>query len=85
MVLEHENHPTSNVRRAWWAVAPHVCWAVASPADLHIVGSGLHVRLDPLSAPRGIRPIAGPCEELTATKTTYPGTDLALVCSVKQT
>ena len=57
--------------------------AFASPADLEVVGSELHVRLDPLSAPRRTAAIAGLCEDLTATKTIYPGTDLTLVYSVK--
>ncbi|MBF6558412.1 MAG: helix-turn-helix domain-containing protein [Acidimicrobiales bacterium] len=58
--------------------------AFGSPADLQIVGNELHVRLDPLSAPRRTRAIAGLCQELTATKTIYPGTDLILVYSVKE-
>ncbi|MGH9304544.1 MAG: putative transposase [Acidimicrobiales bacterium] len=56
--------------------------AFKSPADLEIVDDELHVRLLPLSAPRRTRAIAGLCEELTATKTNYPGTDLTLVFSV---
>ncbi len=56
----------------------------SSPADLQVVGGELHVRLDPLSAPRRSRAIAGLCQELTATRTTYPGTDLTLVYSVKE-
>mgnify|MGYP000161405158 FL=1 len=59
--------------------------AFKTPADLEIRGSTLHVRLDPLSAPRRTRAIAGLCEELNATKTIYPGTDLLLVYSVKRT
>ena len=43
----------------------------------------LHVRLDPLSAPRRTAAITGPCEDMTATKTIYPGTGLTLVYSVK--
>ena len=57
--------------------------AFASPADLEVAGKELHVRIDPLSAPRRTRAIAGLCDELTATKTLYPGTDLTLVFSVK--
>jgi hypothetical protein len=33
--------------------------------------------------PRRSRAVAGLCAELTATETTYPGTDLVLVYSVK--
>ena len=58
--------------------------AFSSPADLEVVGCELHVRLDPLSAPRRTRAIAGLCQELTATKTVYPGTELTLVYSVKE-
>ena len=58
--------------------------AFSSPADLQVVGGELHVRLDPLSAPRRTRAIAGLCQELTSTRTVYPGTDLRLVYSVKE-
>jgi transcriptional regulator with XRE-family HTH domain len=57
--------------------------AFRAPADLQVVGSELRVRLSPLSAPRRTRAIAGLCEELTATKTTYRGTNLTLVYSIK--
>lgn len=55
----------------------------ASPADLEVVGSELHVRINPLSAPRRSRAIAALCAELTATHTTYPRTGLTLVYTVK--
>ncbi|MGH8897389.1 MAG: putative transposase [Egibacteraceae bacterium] len=54
-----------------------------APADLQIVGDQLHVRINPLSAPRRTRALAGLCAELTATQTVYPGTDLTLVYTVK--
>ncbi len=57
--------------------------AFGASADLEVVGNELHVRLDPLSAPRRTAAIAGLCEDLTATKTIYPGTGLTLVYSVK--
>lgn len=41
-------------------------------------------RINPLSAPRRTRALAALCENLTATETTYPGTDLTLVYTVKQ-
>jgi hypothetical protein len=53
-----------------------------SPADLQIVDGQLHVRINPLSAPRRSRALAALCANLTATQTTYPGTDLTLVYSV---
>lgn len=56
--------------------------AFRTPADLQIVGDELHVRLHPLSAPRRTRAIAGLCNELTATKTLYPGTNHTLVYTV---
>ena len=55
-----------------------------APADLHIDGDQLHVRINPLSAPRRTRALAGLCADLTATHTAYPGTDLTLVYSVKE-
>ena len=51
---------------------------------MEIVGTTLHVRIDPLSAPRRTRALAGLCAELTATKTCYPGTQLTLAYSVKE-
>ena len=45
------------------------------------------MRPDPVrsgSAPRHTRAIAGLCQELTATRTVYPGTDLRLVCSATE-
>jgi transposase len=53
-------------------------------ADLEIEGDRLHVRILPLTAPRRTRALAGLCEELTATETLYPGTDLTLVYSVRE-
>lgn len=55
----------------------------SSPADLEILGDELHVRISPLSAPRRTKALAALCEELNATETTYPGTDLRLVYSAK--
>ena len=55
-----------------------------SPADLQIQGDKLHVRILPLSAPRRTKALAGLCEELTSTKTLYPGTDLVLVYTVRE-
>ena len=51
--------------------------------DLQIIGSTLHVRLDPASAPRRSKALAKLCVELTDTETRYPGTDLTLAYSVK--
>jgi hypothetical protein len=54
----------------------------SSPADLHVLGKQLHVRINTLSAPWRSRALAG-FAELTDTETIYPGTDLVLVYSVK--
>jgi hypothetical protein len=54
-----------------------------APGDLEVVGNELHVRIAPLSAGRRSRALAALCQELTATETLYPGTDLRLVYSVK--
>ena len=53
-------------------------------ADLQIENMTLHVRINPLSAPRRTRALAELCEELTATATLYPGTNLTLAYSVKE-
>jgi transposase len=58
--------------------------AFRAPADLEIIGNELHVRITPMSAPRRTRAIAALCEQLTATKTRYPGTELTLVYTTKQ-
>lgn len=55
-----------------------------APADLQIIGTDLHVRIHPLSAPRRTQALAGLCADLTATHTPYPGTELTLVYTVKQ-
>ena len=54
-----------------------------SAGDLEIQDDLLHVRINPLSSPRRTRALAAVCEDLTAQKTTYPGTALTLVYSVK--
>lgn len=52
--------------------------------DLEVVGQELHVRIAPLSAARRTRALAALCDQLTATETLYPGTDLVLVFSVRE-
>lgn len=57
--------------------------ALRAAGDL-IPGDGtLTIRLDPLSAPRRTRAIAALCEQLNATATRYPGTQLTLRYEVK--
>ncbi len=53
------------------------------PADMEITDGVLHVRIDPLSAPRRTRALAALCEDLNATTTIYPGTNLVLAYTVK--
>ena len=43
----------------------------------------LLIRLDPLTAPRRTQALAALCDQLTATSTCYPGTDLVLRYEVK--
>lgn len=57
--------------------------AFAAPADIRLAGGRIHVTLNPLSAPHRTRAIAALCDELTATQTRYPGTDLTLVYAIK--
>jgi transposase len=57
--------------------------ALAGSGDLHPNHGVLHVRLDPLSAPRRTAALAALCEQLNATRTRYPGTDLILHYQVK--
>jgi len=57
--------------------------AMRLPGDTHISGDTLYLRLDPATAPRRSRAIAGLCQQLTATETRYPGTDLKIRYSVK--
>ena len=58
--------------------------ALHASGDITINGSVLHIRLDPLSAPRRTRALAALCEQLTTTATRYPGTQLLLQYEVKE-
>ncbi len=53
------------------------------PGDLEIIGTTLHVRLDPASAPRRSKALAALAVGLTSTNTRYPGTNLTLAYSIK--
>ncbi len=60
--------------------------AFTLPGDLEIIGTTLHVRLDPASAPRrtkALAALAALAVELTNTNTRYPGTNLTLAYSIK--
>jgi len=58
--------------------------ALHASGDMTIHGSVLHIRLDPLSAPRRTRALAALCEQLSTTRATYPGTSLTLHYEVKE-
>ena len=58
--------------------------ALHASGDITISGATLHIRLDPLSAPRRTRALAALCEQLSATRTCYPGTHLVLRYEVKE-
>ena len=58
--------------------------ALHASGDITIRGSTLHIRLDPLSAPRRTRALTALCEQLNTTLATYPGTTLTLHYDVKE-
>ena len=58
--------------------------ALHASGDITIHGSTLHIRLDPLSAPRRTRALAALCEQLNTAPATYPGTTLTLHYEVKE-
>jgi hypothetical protein len=57
--------------------------ALTATGDIHPVDGVLHVRLEPLSAPRRTKALAALCEHLNAKDTRYPGTGLVLRYQVK--
>ena len=57
--------------------------ALAGSGDIIPDGDTLHIRLDPLSAPRHTNAIDELCEALNDTNTVYPGTNLTLRYSIK--
>ncbi len=58
--------------------------ALHTSGDITPAGGTLHVRLDPLTAPRRTRALAALCEQLNTTQTRYPGTKLTLRYEVKE-
>ncbi len=58
--------------------------AFKTSGTLEVVGDGLEIRLNHLSAPRRTRALAALCDQLNQTETRYPGTDLVLRYSVNQ-
>jgi transposase len=57
--------------------------ALTASGDIHLTPGDLLIRLDPLTAPRRTQALAGLCDQLTAARTRYPGTDLVLRYEVK--
>ena len=57
--------------------------ALTTSGDIIPRSGELLVRLDPLTAPRRTRALAALCDQLTATSTRYPGTELTLRYEVK--
>jgi hypothetical protein len=57
--------------------------ALAVSGDIRPGPGELVIRLDPLTAPRRTQALAALCDQLTATSTCYPGTDLILRYEVK--
>jgi transposase-like protein len=57
--------------------------AMTLSGDIRIIGDTLHVTLDPATAPRRSRALHALCQQLTATETIYPDTELKIVYSVK--
>ena len=57
--------------------------ALATSGDIDVHQDELHVRLDPLSSPHRTRRLAALCDQLSETRTCYPGTRLRLRFTVK--
>jgi hypothetical protein len=57
--------------------------ALTGSGDIHPSGGELLIRLDPLTAPRRTRALAGLCQQLNAAQARYPGADLVLRYEVK--
>jgi len=57
--------------------------AITSAGDIHPADGVLHVRLEPLTAPRRTQALAALCGQLNTTSTRYPGTDMILRYEVK--
>jgi hypothetical protein len=57
--------------------------ALTTSGDIHPCRGILHIRLDPLTAPRRTRALAALCQHLNTTQARYPGTDLILRYEVK--
>jgi hypothetical protein len=77
------------------AIAPHyrragdegrtlVQSALASAADLDVTSRELRVTLAPLSSPHRTRAVAALCEQLNASPTCFPGTELRLVFAIRE-
>ena len=86
--LQHRDHPGPRPEHLLCRVGDEayaqIREALHASGDITIHDSTLHIRLDPLSAPRRTRALAALCEQLTATATRYPGTQFLLHYEVKE-
>ena len=57
--------------------------ALTASGDIHLAPGDLLIRLNPLTAPRRTQALAALCDQLTAARARYPGTDLVLRYEVK--
>jgi hypothetical protein len=57
--------------------------ALTLSGNLQVTGNTVHLRLDPASAPRRSRALTALADQLTATQTIYPDTNMKIVYSVK--
>lgn len=57
--------------------------AMTLSGDIQITANTVHLRLDPASAPRRSRALAALCDQLTATETIYPDTQMKIEYSIK--
>ena len=58
--------------------------ALTASGDIIPDGQTLHLRLDPLTAPRRTQALAALCEQLNTTQARYPGTQLTMRYAVKE-
>ena len=73
----------SHYSRAWRQAYALIREALTTSGDIIPADATLTIRLDPLTAPRRTRALAGLCEQLSTTRTRFPGTKLTLRYEVK--
>jgi len=75
---------TSHYSRAGDEAYALIREALTTSGDLIPADATLTIRLDPLTAPRRSRALASLCEQLSATRTRFPGTKLTMRYEVKE-